>query len=185
MNTKALLALLLALATTLAAKHGISAMSDDHAMHDMHAHQAQMFMNEVGMTMPAESATKVLQVSLSDDLRIDFGADLSIDQNEVVHFIVKNIGTMKHEFSISSLSERKAHMEMMRKMPGMKHEDANTLSLEPGQTGEITWHFTGKPQVIFSCNVPGHAEAGMIQMVQLKTGNSTSQTIMDKPDEAS
>ena len=62
---------------------------------------------------------------------------------------------------IGTLSELKEHAEMMRKMPGMKHDDPNAVTLASGQRGGIVWQFAQAGSVDFACLLPGHLEAGM------------------------
>ena len=57
---------------------------------------------------------------------------------------------------------------MMRQMPNMVHDDPNTVTVEPGQTRELTWRFDGEQPVVFACNIPGHAEARMVATATLK-----------------
>ena len=56
----------------------------------------------------------------------------------------------------------------MRKMPSMVHDDPNAVTVEPGQTRELTWRFVGNQPVLFACNIPGYAEAGMVATAMLK-----------------
>jgi len=46
-------------------------------------------------------------------------------------------------------------------MPDMVHEDANTLTLEPGETKSLVWQFTEAGKLEVACHIPGHYEAGM------------------------
>lgn len=141
------------------------AMQSEHAMHD---HKAEHKGSAVGMAMSAKYATKTVNVNLTDAMKIEFDQPLDLYKDDIVHFIVTNQGEMPHEFSVSSLSERKKHAEMMKKMPNMKHDEPNILTLEAGETAHLTWHFTGQPRVIFACNIPGHSEAGMLEMTMVK-----------------
>ena len=84
-----------------------------------------------------------------------------LHDGEVIRFNVRNDGKILHEFSIGNAAEQMEHAKMMRDMPNMKHEDPNTVSLEPGASATITWRFKGQDTVVFSCNIPGHFEAGM------------------------
>ena len=43
----------------------------------------------------------------------------------------------------------------------MKHDDPNSVLLEPGQSKEVIWKFSDKGNIEFACNVPGHYQAGM------------------------
>ncbi|MNL78605.1 hypothetical protein D3C87_2050360 [compost metagenome] len=51
-------------------------------------------------------------------------------------------------------------------MPGMdhamKHDDPNSVLVEPGKTAELTWIFTKATRLEFACNIPGHYQAGMV-----------------------
>lgn len=105
---------------------------------------------------------RVFDVSMRDTMHFVFSPELEdLHDGEVIRFNVRNDGKILHEFSIGNAVEQKAHAEMMREMPNMKHEDPNTVSLEPGESAAITWRFKGHDTVVFSCNVPGHFEAGM------------------------
>ena len=50
----------------------------------------------------------------------------------------------------------------------MKHDDPNSILLEPGKSGEIIWKFTQKTKLEFACNIPGHYESGMMGPVNFK-----------------
>jgi uncharacterized cupredoxin-like copper-binding protein len=50
----------------------------------------------------------------------------------------------------------------------MKHDDPNSVLLEPGESKEIVWTFPEKADVEFACNVPGHYQSGMYGDVNFK-----------------
>jgi len=60
----------------------------------------------------------------------------------------------------------------MRRHPEMEHADANAVTIDPGQRGEIVWHFTHAGSVEFACLQPGHFEAGMRGAVQVRGNKS-------------
>ncbi len=45
---------------------------------------------------------------------------------------------------------------------GMKHDDPNSVLVEPGKTAELTWTFNKATNLEFACNIPGHYQAGMV-----------------------
>jgi uncharacterized cupredoxin-like copper-binding protein len=47
-------------------------------------------------------------------------------------------------------------------MGGMKHDDPNSVLVEPGKSAELTWTFTKATGLEFACNIPGHYQAGMV-----------------------
>lgn len=58
------------------------------------------------------------------------------------------------------------HSQMAAMKAPMKHDDPNSVLLEPGKTAELVWKFKEAAKLEFSCNVPGHAEAGMVGQVK-------------------
>ncbi len=132
--------------------------------HDHGQHKSQ-----VGSPALANNADKTIHVTMLDSMKYEFNQKLHIRRNEVIRFVVTNKGKITHEFSIGNAEEQRKHAEMMRKMPEMKHEDGNTLSLKPGDSGEVTWKFQGDTAIVFACNIPGHFEAGMFAKVTVKT----------------
>ena len=53
-------------------------------------------------------------------------------------------------------------------MANMGHNEANTVSAEPGETKELVWTFTHAGTFDFACNYPGHAEVGMEGKIVVK-----------------
>ena len=137
--------------------------SGDHS--HGHGHGAAKF--SVGEPATGHAA-RVVDVSMRDTMRFVFDPALdSLKDGEVVEFVVRNDGNIVHEFSIGNAEEQVAHAKMMREMTNMRHEDANTVSPEPGKTSRIRWRFMGDDTVVFACNIPGHYEAGMHHKVPI------------------
>jgi uncharacterized cupredoxin-like copper-binding protein/Cu/Ag efflux protein CusF len=115
---------------------------------------------EFGEPGMASMATRTVTVTMDDTMRFEPVA-LAIKQGETIHFIVKNVGTIRHEMVIGTIDELKEHAKVMQQFPEMEHEDPNAVTVEPGKTGEIAWKFTIPGTFDFACLVPGHYEAGM------------------------
>ena len=127
-------------------------------------------MSAVGMPMPVDStaATKTITVHMMDSMKFNFSDLAGIKKGDIIKFVVMNKGKIPHEFGIGSIEEQTAHRKMMQSMPGMKHEDGATVSVEPGMSKDLIWHFMGDATTVqFACNVPGHFEAGMHSEVKL------------------
>lgn len=109
---------------------------------------------------------------------------IEVKSGETVRFVVQNEGQLVHEFNIGTPDMHEAHQEEMMMMvehgaiqggklnhdmmdmdmgsgQSMKHDDPNSVLLEPGESAEIVWTFSGKGNIEFACNVPGHYQAGM------------------------
>jgi uncharacterized cupredoxin-like copper-binding protein len=93
---------------------------------------------------------------------------ISVKAGETIRFLVRNSGKIQHEMVIGSMDELKEHAEMMRKMPGMEHDEPNMVTLKRGQRGDIVWQFDKQGSVDFACLIPGHIEAGMVGKVLVK-----------------
>lgn len=125
-------------------------------------------MSDVGMSATGSKPTKVVHVLLSDDMKITFKKEVDIQPNDVVQFVIMNTGKIDHEFSIGSAKEQLMHREMMRSMNGQHmHDSGSTVTVQPGKAKQMMWHFQGDNNVEFACNIPGHAEAGMVKKVTL------------------
>jgi len=47
-------------------------------------------------------------------------------------------------------------------------DDPNTVTIEAGQIRQAIWRSDGNPPLMLACNIPGHAEAGMVATAMLK-----------------
>jgi uncharacterized cupredoxin-like copper-binding protein len=75
---------------------------------------------------------------------------------------------MDHEFVLATAKEISEHAEAMKDNPYLEHNEPYAKRLRSKQAGELLWHFTKKGEFEFSCNIPGHREAGMVGKVIVK-----------------
>lgn len=108
-----------------------------------------------------QKVTRTIRVDMTDKMRFTPG-ELTVKLGETVRFEVKNSGKVMHEMVIGTMAELKAHAELMRKHPGMEHDEPYMAHAAPGKTERIVWHFTKPGAFYYGCLVPGHFEAGMI-----------------------
>jgi uncharacterized cupredoxin-like copper-binding protein len=94
--------------------------------------------------------------------------DLVVKRGETVRFVVHNDGKLMHEMVIGTMKELQEHAELMRKFPGMEHDEPYMAHVAPGKRGEIVWQFTRAGEFHYACLVPGHMEAGMISKITVK-----------------
>ena len=93
---------------------------------------------------------------------------IEVKRGEQIKFIVRNVGTEDHEFLLASTEDNLKHAAMMRKHPGMAHDEPNGLRLARKQSGEILWKFTKAGTFEYSCLIPNHREYGMTGKVVVK-----------------
>lgn len=132
--------------------------------HDMAGMHKDAHASMAGMGGDPAKVTRTIAVEMNDTMRFTPGK-VSVKAGETVRFFIVNKGKVPHEMVIGTAEEIDEHAEMMRKMPGMVHKEANQITLAPGQRGGIVWQFAKAGTVTYACLVPGHKEAGMVGTV--------------------
>jgi uncharacterized cupredoxin-like copper-binding protein len=123
--------------------------------------------SSAGKPGDAKTATRTVTVVMLDTMRFE-PPTIVVRKGETIHLVVRNEGKVRHEMTLGSEQELKEHADMMRAMPNMMHHDANSVTVEPGQTGDLVWRFTRTGTVDFACLQPGHFEAGMKGTVNVR-----------------
>jgi len=119
-----------------------------------------------GIAADPAQATRTIRVDMSDAMRF-VPADVTVRQGQVVRFVVANKGQVLHEMVLGTREELEKHAELMKKFPGMEHDEPHMVHVKPGSSGEIGWRFTRTGTFHFACLIPGHYEAGMIGKVKV------------------
>lgn len=127
----------------------------EHAGHAMPAASAS-----IGTPGDAARVTRSIDIDMTDAMRFT-PAQVQVKAGETVRFNVRNSGRIRHEMVLGTDADLQAHYAMMMKDPGMRHEEANAISLEGGKSGQIVWKFDRAGTVSFGCLEPGHYTAGM------------------------
>ena len=123
--------------------------------------------SSAGKPGSATTATRTIDVVMLDTMRFE-PPTIAVRKGETIRFVVRNEGKVRHEMTLGSKQELMEHADMMRAMPNMMHRDANSVTVDPGQTGDLVWQFTRAGTVDFACLQPGHFEAGMKGTVNVK-----------------
>jgi uncharacterized cupredoxin-like copper-binding protein len=105
-------------------------------------------------------ATRTVTIDMSDQMRFTPAA-IEVAQGETVRFVVANSGRQLHEMVLGTEGDLAAHAELMKKHPGMEHDDPWMVHVKAGGRQEFTWQFTRAGTFAFACLMPGHFEAGM------------------------
>jgi uncharacterized cupredoxin-like copper-binding protein len=154
-----------------------------------HAHGAA-----IGEPAKASAATRTVKVTLGDNFYEP--ETIQVKAGETVRFVLTNKGELLHEFNIGTAAMHAEHQKEMAmmvdhgmltvtsdnsgmsemdhsKMGGMdmsamKHDDPNSVLVEPGKTKELIWKFPKATDLDFACNMPGHYEAGMVGKIEFR-----------------
>ncbi len=156
---------LLATATTLSACAAEDPVLTETTLTDTTmAAMDQDHMEEFAFGEPADAAAanRVIEIEATD--KFAFNPDsVSVSVGETVTFRVTNVGVIPHDFTLGDKAMQDEHEMEMQDMGGnmAMHDEANVFSLAPGETREMTWHFTSAAQLEFGCHQAGHYDAGM------------------------
>lgn len=122
----------------------------------------------IGEAGKAAQVSRTIAVEMLDTMRFS-PADFTVKRGETIRFVVKNTGKLRHEFVLGTTKDLKEHYALMLKNPEMEHADDNSVTVDPGKTGEVIWKFTRTGVVDLACLHPGHFDAGMKGTI--KVGN--------------
>jgi len=137
---------------------------------------------DIGQAGKVDHIDRTIEVELGEENGGMYVAPSPIEvaRGETVKFVVTNAGALVHEFNIATEAMHGAHRAEMRRMmeeglmdarhlypekmraAGFGHDDPNALLIEPGDTKEMIWTFSGDADLEMSCNIPGHRAAGMM-----------------------
>ena len=123
---------------TLPAAHAHSPAA--HSQHQGHtaASAAPSEQKDWGIAGDPKKVQRTLEIRMSDDMRFAPKA-IQIKLGETVRLVAVNAGKQLHEIVIGTPQELKAHAEMMKKHPGMEHDEPYMAHVNAGQKGAIVW----------------------------------------------
>lgn len=113
-----------------------------------------------GIAAARAEATRRIDIRMGDDMRFT-PSHIEVREGETVHLRITNRGKVLHELVLGTSEELMAHAELMKKHPGMQHDEPYMSHVPARQRGEITWTFNRPGDFEFACLIPGHYEAGM------------------------
>lgn len=120
-----------------------------------------------GIAGDLKKVKRTVEIRMTDDMRFAPN-QIQVKLGETVRLVAVNAGKVLHEIVIGSPKELNAHAAMMKKHPGMEHDEPYMAHVNPGQKGEIVWTFNRAGTFEFACLIPGHFEAGMIGRITVK-----------------
>jgi uncharacterized cupredoxin-like copper-binding protein len=120
--------------------------------------------HEFGRAADPKKAKRTVRVEMVDQMRF-LPPEIKVKRGEIVRFVPVNKGQVLHEMVLGTMDELKKHAELMRKHPGMEHDEPHMAHVAPGKQGEMGWQFTKAGEFFYGCLIPGHFEAGMVGKV--------------------
>ena len=115
----------------------------------------------------AAKVDRTVKITALDTMRF-VPATVRVKPGETVRFVVTDEGHLVHEFILGDRREQAKHEREMQRMGGMVMADeANGITLRPGQTKTLIWTFGKAGEVEYACHQPGHYAAGMVGKIFL------------------
>lgn len=103
---------------------------------------------------------RTIEIRMDDNMRFT-PERIELREGETIRFVVRNAGKLLHEMVIGTPQELDAHAAIMRKHPGMEHDEPFMTHVNAGRNGQILWNFNRPGTFQFACLIAGHYEAGM------------------------
>lgn len=157
-----LVSLAASIASSVAGAHGNAVHSASAA--DVPAVREQQAW---GIAGSAAEAKRTITIRMNDAMR--FVPDhIEVRQGDTVRLVHHNDGATLHEMVIGTREALAEHAELMKKFPGMEHDEPWMAHVPAGGKGEVVWTFNRAGRFEFGCLIPGHYEAGMIGTIDVK-----------------
>ncbi|MDO9146630.1 MAG: cupredoxin family protein [Hydrogenophaga sp.] len=137
--------------------------------HDGHTKAGPVVKEQKPWGIAAENreAKRTVEIRMTDDMKFT-PSHLEVREGETLRLRAVNRGRVMHEIVIGTREELVAHAEMMKKHPGMEHDEPYMAHVSPGKRGDIVWTFNRAGDFEFACLIPGHFEAGMRGTVRVR-----------------
>jgi uncharacterized cupredoxin-like copper-binding protein len=107
-----------------------------------------------------------VNIEALDTLKFD-PAEATVAAGEPIRFVVTNAGSAMHEFVLGNEETQKALAEG-DDHGGHQGNELPAVTLEPGQTQEVTVTFDGSGEILYACHVNNHYEAGMVGTINVQ-----------------
>lgn len=116
---------------------------------------------DVGTPASAEEAARTVEIAARDTMAFE-PSRIDVAAGETVTFEVTNTGQTVHEFTVGDAAMQQEHAQARAHMPaGVMHSFPNSITLQPGETKQITWRFGGAGTLEYASHQSGHYAAGM------------------------
>lgn len=104
---------------------------------------------------------RTIELRMGDDMRFQ-PERIEVKEGETIRFVVRNRGKLLHEMVIGTPAALQEHAALMKKFPGMEHDEPYMAHVAAGRQGGMAWNFNRPGTFQFACLIPGHFEAGMV-----------------------
>lgn len=160
--------------STLVAGLALAAVSTLATAHEGHAPKAGTAATSPlaseqkawGIAGKASAVKQTIDIAMADDMTFTPSV-LEVREGDTIRLRLKNRGKDLHELVLGTTAVIEDHAAMMKKHPGMEHDEPWMAHVLPGKTGELIWTFNRAGDFDFACLVKDHYELGMAGRVRV------------------
>lgn len=152
-------------ATLLGCSLGAAA-GGNHAHGHAKAAPAKKEQKDWGIAADPKAARRTVRITMSDTMRFS-PERIQVKPGETIRFVIHNSGKMMHEMVMGTRKDLQEHAALMKKFPGMEHDEHYMAHVAPGETETMVWTFNRGGTFDFACLIPGHFEAGMAGTIRV------------------
>ncbi len=118
-------------------------------------------------TTAGGDANRTVEIEMQDNKYLPDTIDVA--DGETIRFVFTNSGTAAHDAFIGDEAAQDDHeMEMNGDMgDGHGMDETDAVTVEPGDTGELTHTFAAGDDVLIGCHEAGHYAGGMRLMIDV------------------
>ncbi len=117
-----------------------------------------------GIAGETRDVQRTITIRMTDAMRFE-PSRITVREGETVRLRAVNRGRVLHEIVLGTPQELRAHAELMKKHPGMEHDEPYMAHVAAGRRGDIVWTFNRAGTFDFACLIPGHFDAGMVGQI--------------------
>jgi uncharacterized cupredoxin-like copper-binding protein len=111
------------------------------------------------------SAGRTIEIEMQD---IAYEPDrVTVEAGETVRFVFTNTGEVTHDAFLGDAAAQDDHEQEVIQHGGHGDDDSSAITVEPGETGELTHTFAAGDELLVGCHEPGHYDAGMRLTIDL------------------
>ena len=99
---------------------------------------------------------------------------VDVVRGETIALRFTNVGKARHDAFIGDADAQERHEREARMNDDEPHgaghagDEPNAITVEPGDTGNLTYRFSERGEILIGCHEPDHYDGGMVATIQVE-----------------